>query len=581
MAATLHGELTADHSQIVLIAIGDDWEMDAMGAALRKLTPLLSASKPPGALLCPASWPAVVQLAFTFDGLGEHGFWVPGPALTKWIATEFAKRAAQPDTLHAKPPVGLVPRPYQVDGARMIAAAGRFLLCDEPGLGKTACTILGLRERGIAGVSLFPAVVVVPSWDVADVWAREIASWAPHWSTAMWGGPNRQSLPGTSDLYITTYATARIDAADAKSPLVKLKPATVVADECHALKSSNSKQSLAVRRIAARAQTVVGLSGTPITRDTGDLWPTLAAMEPLAWPARERFIKRYCDREDSDYGEVVQGLNRLAEPEFRDVLLGSYRRVAKADVLAQLPPKVYSVRRVELPPEWRKAYDSMEEDMLAQLPDGGELPVMSVLAQLTRLSQLASSAADVETTTEIGEDGLEHEHYTVTLKTPSWKADALCEILAERPGQPVVAFAPSKQLIMIAGNQAAGAGYKVGFLTGGVSKGDRTAAIESFQAGRLDLLAATTGAGGTGITLTAAGTVVVLQRPWSLAESLQMEDRAHRLGSERHEMVEIIDVIARDTVDTRVRAALREKAGQLADLVKDSRIVKELLGGIK
>jgi SNF2 family DNA or RNA helicase len=92
-------------------------------------------------------------------------------------------------------------------------------------------------------------------------------------------------------------------------------------------------------------------------------------------------------------------------------------------------------------------------------------------------------------------------------------------------------------------------------------------------------MCATTGAGGVGLTLTAAQTVVFLQRPWSLVESLQAEDRAHRIGSEIHDSIEVVDIVARDTVDTRVRAVLRERAGQLADLVQDPRIVTALLGG--
>lgn len=82
-----------------------------------------------------------------------------------------------------------------------------------------------------------------------------------------------------------------------------------------------------------------------------------------------------------------------------------------------------------------------------------------------------------------------------------------------------------------------------------------------------------------GITLTAAFTGVFLQRPWSLVESIQAGDRCDRIGSEIHESIEIVVVAAKDTIDTRVRSVLREKAGQLADLVQDPRIVAELLGG--
>jgi SNF2 family DNA or RNA helicase len=276
----------------------------------------------------------------------------------------------------------------------------------------------------------------------------------------------------------------------------------------------------------------------------------------------------------------VLGLNTDAEPEFRATLHGQHRRVAKADVLQQLPPKVYSVRNVELPETWRKAYDQMEADMIATLPDGEELSVMSVLAQLTRLSQLASAAADVTTVTEQGADGEDHDHVQVRLKAPSWKVDALLEVLAERPDEQVVAFAPSRQLMMLAGQQAEAAGYQVGYVVGGQSMKERTETVEAFQKGKLGLLCATTAAGGVGLTLTAARTVVFLQRPWSLVDATQAEDRCHRIGSEIHDSIEVIDIVATNTIDARVRGVLYDKAGQLADLLQDKRIVTQLLGGL-
>ena len=111
-------------------------------------------------------------------------------------------------------------------------------------------------------------------------------------------------------------------------------------------------------------------------------------------------------------------------------------------------------------------------------------------------------------------------------------------------------------------------------------RGNRIQAIDDFQAGKLDLLCATTEAGGTGITLTAAGTVVFLQRPWRFDTAIQAEDRAHRIGSEIHSQgVEIIDVVARNTVDSRVRERLKIKGASLSELVRDPRVVEGLFGG--
>jgi len=574
---------------MILLAVGPDWEVADAARALMALTPLCKHTTPPGALSVPATWPAVVQLSAVFAP-----YWRPGPALTAWIADQVRRRTATSHDLCIAPPAGLVPRAYQVAGALMIAATGRALLFDDPGTGKTITTILGLVERWAAGserdpgTRVVPVVVVAPS-SVVDPWIDECRAWAPHWRVRAWRGTPaaRRAMIGTADVYVTSYGTATRDAADTNprtSPLIGLQAVTVIADEVHKLKHQATAQSKAVRRLAARAANFIGLSGTPITHSPDDLWPSLEALEPGAWPSRERWSQRYCMREYGDYSATTLGLNPHTEPEFRTALLGRHRRVAKADVLAELPPKVHSVRSVDLPSTYREAYDGMERDMLAQLPDGGELSVMSVLVQLTRLAQLASAAADVDITTEVAADPvtglpIEVEHTKVTLKAPSWKVDALLEVIEERPGQPVVTFAPSRQLMVLAGNAAAAAGLKVGYIVGGQTPKERTAVRETFQRGDLDLICVTTGAGGVGLTLTASRTAVFLQRPWSLVEAMQAEDRLHRIGAEGHESIEVIDVVARNTIDTRVRAVLRERAGQLADLVQDRRIVTELLGG--
>jgi SNF2 family DNA or RNA helicase len=476
-------------------------------------------------------------------------------------------------------PPGLEPRPYQIDGARLIASTGRALISDEPGTGKTITAILGLLMRG----STWPAVVVCPA-SVVDSWVDAWQTWAPHLGVVAWRGPKRGELLDTADVYVTSYDTARADMSPSvkhKRPLMALDVRSLVIDEHHMIKNHRAARTRAVRQLAKNVDTVVALSGTPITHHAADLWPTLACLEDSAWPSRERWVHRYCLTAPGDYGEEILGLNPGREAELRLCLLGQSRRVAKADVLTQLPPKVYSVRKVQLPPQHRRVYDQMEKRMIAELPDGEELSVMTVLAQMTRLAQLASAPAAVTTTVDVADDGEETEHINVKLKGPSWKVDALLEILEERPDKKTVVFAPSRQLIEIAEDAVRKAGYVTGLIVGGQNASLRTGYVNGFQDGRTQVLFATTGAGGTGLTLTAGSTVVFLQRPWSLVESLQAEDRCHRIGSEHHDSIEIIDIIASNTLDTRVRAALRAKGQQLADLVQDPRIVMELLGGSK
>jgi len=217
--------------------------------------------------------------------------------------------------------------------------------------------------------------------------------------------------------------------------------------------------------------------------------------------------------------------------------------------------------------------------------------VMSVLAQLTRLSQLASSAADVEVTYEPDPDtGLMVPHYHVTLKRPSWKAESLLGYLAEREGLPTAVFTESRQLAMLAGGYCTEAGLRTGFITGPgpglpggppVTQRTRERDKDAFQAGQLDVIICTAGAGGMGITLTAANAAAMLQRSWQLDLGLQPEDRIHRPGAERWDHVEITDFVTLGTIDQRRREVLKDKGAQLGQLLREPGFVRSLLGGLK
>jgi SNF2 family DNA or RNA helicase len=360
--ACLHAELSADGASVVLIGTGTDAQIQHMAHWLQLATPLIKPSNPPGALTLPATWAGVVQLSHMFGSM-----WRPGPRLTTWLAEQLTLRTRTGGELSVALPEGLTPRPYQVDGALMIAALGRALIFDDPGTGKTITTILGLVERAAAGHQVAPVVVIAPA-SVVDPWVQAWQTWAPGWHVATWRGtPERRKrlISAGAHVLVTSYDTARMDAANKDGPLARLGARSVVIDECHLIKTAHAVRSLATRRLARKADNVIALSGTPITHHPGDLWPALEAVEPRAWPSGERWKARYCVTVPGDYAVKVLGLQPNTEPELRTALLGQHRRVAKADVLTQLPPKVYSVRQVELPPAWRKAYDAMEHQMLA------------------------------------------------------------------------------------------------------------------------------------------------------------------------------------------------------------------------
>lgn len=608
--SVVFGELSPDGQRIQVTVTGDDHDKSECAGALRTITPAVSATAHPDVLEVPLSWAAVTQLAHSFRGGvtwdGRQALtWVPGARLSDWLIAEVIRRSCEGDFTGEKP--ARDPMSHQRAGAVAIGMNGHFLLADEMGTGKGQSYLMGLAELEARGRDPWPALFVCPA-GVVDTILEEIPQVYPRWQAVAYRGARRSKyLKSNARLLVMGYETMRNDTGDASKPgpLLRFKAGALVADEVHYACNFSSLQSRMLRRLARHVPNFIAGSGTPITKNVAGFWPVLNSMYPDSYPSRDRYKERYClTRGNPAYGngdaEVV-GLDPLREPEFRVAMQGTFRRVAKEDVL-DLPPKTYLTRYVQIPAAWRAAYDQMARDMLAELPEQmTPLEASTTIVKMTRLRQLACSACDVETWREVETDersphfGEEVQRVKVTLKEPSWKGAEMLEILRElhegegefdelgnqhghvTGSRPAIAFAESAQLIRVCGAMAEKAGYAVGYMDGAVSHADRTRVRQAFQARELDLLCATTGTGGTGLNLTAADTVIFLARPWGYVPAVQAEDRAYRPGQDKP--VQVIDIVAKDTVESRVRAALREKAANLADLVRDRRIVEDFLGG--
>ena len=602
MPTAIYGEIV-DSKRFELTAECNGNDRQDIQDRLRFCTPLITPDKE-GRVFAPLSWVAITQVVHSFPDT-DRFTWVPGPILSAWIFEEILRRSCQGDLLG--PETARKPMDHQSAGAIAIGMNGRFLLADEPGCGKTQAALMGLTEMAARNRPAFPALVVCPA-AVIDPWLEDIEQVYPEWRDMCFAyrGPNRQRLLKTRIdgekpmLLIMSYETMRIDVGETgrKSDLMDYGAKAVIFDECHKLCNYQTKQSSRARRLAKNIPNVIGASGTPITSNAGNFWPILNGMYPDCYPDRDRYKARYTLDKGQDYGFEIGGLDPVREPEFRMVMQGTMRRVAKSDVMKDLPPKTYQTRWVDIPDKWRAAYNEMEEDMIAHLPDAEHttaLTAMSTLAKMMRLRQLACSACDVETYEEIDTKETSEtfgeliEKIKVTPKLPCWKGDALLELMEEwnqgyEPGErtgfrPIIAAAPYRQLITVCGGMAEKRGYSVGYIVGGMSDKQRTETRLAFQANKLDLICVTTGAGGTGLTLTAADAVAFVARPWPYVEALQMEDRAHRRG--QYKNVQIIDFETRKSIEARVREKLHDKAGNLAQLLQDPRIAEEFLGGRK
>lgn len=468
------------------------------------------------------------------------------------------------------------PFPHQETAARMIAAYQKVLLCDDPGTGKTASAILGLRaaECQDAGTTL-PVIVVCPA-SVVDQWLGECRAWAPDsWRAVAWRGPKRHSLVGRADVYVMSYNTFGRDAKAGK--LDALAPQALVLDEAHAITNRNTSQSKLARALAKRLDTVILLTGTPVRNDASDLWALLNALDGPVYPAFHRWRDRYCDTLVLPYATLVTGFREERREELLEGLRGQYRQARKED-LKDLPPKIRSIRTTELPADWARTYREYEKDMTAITPDGDLLSTMEPLEIITRLVQLSNSACDVEQEIVQTEAG-PRVRAVVTPRAPFWKLPLLREVLEERPTEQVLVFAPFRSSVQAAWEDfAKWSKDQASLVIGGQNADVRTKHVTRFQAGDHRALFATTGAGGVGLTLTAASTVVFLQRPWSLVDSSQAEDRAHRIGSEVHHRIDVVDLVTKGTMDEAVIKALKSKKYQADGFSTTPRGLLALLG---
>lgn len=632
---TLIGRIDGD--RIRLRVEGSDWEIKEIGDAIRHLTALPKKTNDGSKeVTVPLTWAMVTQCAQFMTEREKH--WRPEPDLSQWIYDELMRRYDEGDTLTQDiSQLPWTPMPHQIKGAYVGATNKRFFFADDMRTGKTRTALLTLAELEARGEDPFPAFVVAPA-SVVDPWLEELEAAFPLWPVTAYRGPRRSRLSTRYKVYVMSWNTFRddmhvkevavcdkktvteltramekaftrhamapdsypeprceccgghmeiVDTSRTKIPplLEFLVPKTLVFDEAHALCNTKTRQSVMARRCSRIVKYAFPMSGTPITHDVGGFWSALNVIDTRSFPDQERYQERYTDRYQREYGKPeVEGLSTANKQEFFTLMQGSMRRVSRADVNKDLPPKTYQTRAVDVPAAYRKAYDEMRDDMIAHIPDTDEpLPVMTTLTQLQRLSQLASSACDVEITMEIDDKpgsptyGEEVPKYNVTMREPSWKVDALMELMDDNKGEPLICFSPHTQLVKLAGARAEKQGYKVGYIVGGQTQPQRTAIRKAFNAGHLDLLCANVTAGGVGLTLTGTDTIVFLERPWAYWQADQAQSRADDIRNAKQ--VHIIDIVARNTVESKVREALKHKAGSLAELVRDPRIVEELLGG--
>lgn len=576
-----------------MIAVYSEWRHKELVKAL----PGSSWDKSDNIWRVPLSWNSCIALRSTFrDDLDI------GPALGEWA---LARRDVIDNLMVLREALDHSGAddlfPFQRAGVEFMALGKQVLLADEMGSGKTVQAIRALAELYNRGENVFPILVVCPN-SMKKTWQREFARWWPGIECSIVKGSatqRRKALAAPAHVYIINWESLRSHSRLAPYGSIALARCqgcggyderitmarcevhprelnditfgAVIADEAHRSKSPQSKQTRALWAGSGDAPVRFALTGTPIANDVTELWPILHWLDAREWPTKTKWVDRYVDTMLNAFGGLmVLGVKRHMSDEFYAGLHPHMRRMPKALVLPFLPPIVYERRDVEMSAKQRKAYLQMRDELVAEL-DGEILTVTSPLTKTIRLLQFASSYATMEITGELD------EVVKVALAEPSCKIDEFLDDLPDFGDEGVAVMAVSRQLINLLSARLDKKKIPHGLITGEITQDQRQKHIDDFQEGRTKLILFTAAAGGVGITLTAARYLVRLQRPWSRVDDEQALNRVHRIGSERHENIIVVDYVTEHTVEARVLDRLEEKGEYFEDVVKDRDLLRRLL----
>jgi superfamily II DNA or RNA helicase len=419
-------------------------------------------------------------------------------------------------------------RPYQRDGARWLAFLGSAglgaLLADDMGLGKTVQALAALTGR---------TLVVAPT-SLLGNWQDELARFRPGLAASVYHGAGR-SLDAAAAVTLTTYAILRRD----KDALAAVAWDTVVLDEAQAIK--NPESQVAQAAFALRGERRITLTGTPVENRLEELWSQMHFLNPGLLGGRSDFDERYAVPIAAGDAGVAEHLRLRIRP--------FVLRRRKAEVAPELPPRTELVLHAVLSPEERALYDAVaaatREEVVAQLAAGAG--VMAALEALLRLRQACC--------------------HPRLLPGQTLDQSAKLELLVDRldtcaaEGHKALVFSQWTSLLDLAEPRLAAAGLAFARLDG--STRDRAAVVERFQSREgPPVFLISLRAGGTGLNLTAADHVFLLDPWWNPAVEEQAADRAHRIGQDKPVFVHRL--VAAGTVEERI-LALQAKKRALAD----------------
>jgi hypothetical protein len=457
-------------------------------------------------------------------------------------------------------PIGIAAtlRPYQKEGFNWLNFLDDFkwggILADDMGLGKTLQIITFLQHKAnLADAKNEPRqthLIVAPTSLIFN-WESEVEKFAPTLKTLIYHGGERKNLGisdfETVDMVITTYTTAAADIEKFKN----FRFGYAVLDESQAIKNAVTQRYKAMRLL--QADNRICMSGTPVENNTFDLYGQFNFLNPGMLGSMEYFKDQYANPIDKENdSEAAQELRRLVQP--------FMLRRTKELVADDLPEKTETVLYCEMGSKQRKFYDAYREKVRKQVlgeidAKGMSNAAMIVLQGLLRLRQICDSPNLINE-----DDVTEFEEESIKLKE-------LKEHIIERTGKhKMLVFSQFKGMLALIRAMLEHAKIPFLYLDGGTSPTDRKKAVDKFQTDeKYRVFLISLKAGGSGLNLTAADYVYLVDPWWNPAVEAQAIDRTHRIGQKNH--VFAYKMICKDTVEEKILKLQEKKKALAADLV--------------
>ena len=434
------------------------------------------------------------------------------------------RRIGEPQPVAAPEGLAVQLRPYQLEGLawlqylRTQGLGG--ILADDMGLGKTAQALAHVLLEKEAGRLTRPALVVVPT-SLLFNWQAEAARMAPDLRVLCLHGPDRGGrylqIAG-HDLVLTTYPLLWRDAdALAAEPFHLL-----ILDEAQMVKNAGSRSARALRRLSAPH--LLCLTGTPLENHLGELWAQFDFLMPGFLGDVRSFNARW-RKPIEENGETLRA--QLLAQRVRPFIL----RRRKQDVATELPPRTETILRVQLEGKQRELYEAVRTAADKQVRralerHGFQNAQVTILDALLKLRQVC---CDPRLVKGISATESTKEHAKLDLL-----ADMLPALVEE--GRRVLVFSQFTEMLGLAAERLDAVALPYLTLTGQTPPGQRGTVVQRFQAqdaSSAPILLVSLKAGGTGLNLTAADTVIHLDPWWNPAVEEQATARAHRIGQDQ------------------------------------------------